>query len=359
MSSRSALDSLLSALIEGWPFDLDSGESIKFLPAVNDRGFFQIGNGAKDFDVKIFLGGAGSYVLFDSGGSKVTFSGIALELGNTTLGNTTITGNTNMTGDMNVVGNSSFTGGVGISGNTFLDAASGSLTGFNVLSTRYELKWTAGERGKPGIAADAVENTTATFAITDPMFEVTGTNAVSASVSVVNTGGILLTTAGAANDQVILGPHSTSSLSGWAAAWNTSKSPVWECRVEAGADIVNSIIWAGLKLTSTPVATTDEEQVFFRYETAANANAVLFISSIANTDVSTNTGVAVANGTALHFQIWIDGSRIARAYINGTLVHTTAALTADTDLIPFVGVQSKDAAAASLLVRGQSISKDF
>lgn len=352
MSSRSSLDGLLSALIEGWPFDLDAGESIKFVPAVHDRGYFQIGTGSKDFDVKIYLGATSSYVLFDVGASSLTLEGITFN-----WANTTIVGNFNTTGDVNVTGNSSFTGGFSIAGNTNLD--SGSLTGFNALSTRYELQWTAGAHGKPGLAADATDNTTATFAITDPLFEVTGTNAVSASVSVVNTGGILLTTAGAASDQVILGPHSTASLSGWAAAWNTAKSPTWECRVQAGADIVNSIIWAGLKLTSDPTVATDDDQVFFRYETAANANAVLFVSSIADTDVSTNTGVVVANGTALHFKIAIDGSRVARAYINGTLVHTTGALTANTDLIPFIGIQSKDAAAASLVVRGAAISKDF
>lgn len=355
MGFRSTLDSLAQALLEAVPFDMASGESIKFVPAVNDRGYVQFGTGSTDWDVQIFLGGAGSYVLFDSGNSTVTFSGITLNVSSSTLTNTTLAGNTAL-GNTVVTGNATVTGTTTLNGNTVL--SNGSLTGANHLSARHELKWTAGERGKPGIAADATDNTTATFAITDPLFMVSGTNCVSACVGCDTTGGITLTTTGAADDQVILEPHSTSYLSGWrCCSWLSNTSVEWECKLKTGADIVNSIIWAGLKLTNTPVATTDENQVFFRYETAANANAILVVSSIANTDTSTNTGVVLANATAVDLKISIDASRVARAYINGALVLTTAALTTNISLIPVIGIQTKDAAAASMTVRGAAISK--
>lgn len=351
MGFRSTLDSLLQALIEGVPFDMASGESIKFLPAVNDRGSMEIGNATVGMDLKVWLGAAGGYVLFNTGDSKLTLSSVTLEGDGFTMSNATFTGNT-------ALGNTAITGTTTLDGNTTL--SNGTLTGANHLSTRYELQWTAGERGLPGIPADATSNTISVLAATDPMFEITGTNSASAQVTVLNTGGILLTTAGADDDQMILGPHTTASLSGWkSAAWNTAKSPEWECRIQAGADIVNSIIWAGLKLTDTPVVTTDINQVYFRYETTANAGAWTFVSSINNVDTVTNTGIAVANAAPFHLKIAIDSSRIARAYINGTLVHTTAALITNIDLLPFIGVQTTDVAAASLAVRGQAISKAF
>lgn len=355
MSSRSNLDSLLSALIDGWPFDLDAGESIKFLPAVNDRGFMQIGDGSTDMDLKIYLGGAGAYVLFDSGATKLTFYGVNIDTGAAGI----TTQDATVTGELSVTGAQTFVGNTELQGNTLYTGAN-LITGSNRLSSRYELKWTAGEHGKPGIPADAVENTTATYAVTDPLFEITGTNGTSALVTIDNTGGITMTTATTANDQMILGAHTTAGISGWyGTAWNTAKSPEWECSIKTGADIVNSVIWAGLKLTSDPTVATDDDQVFFRYDTKANSGAWLFVSSIANTDVSTNTGVALANSTAVHLKIVVNSARVARAYINGVLVHTTGALTANTDLLPFIGVQTSDAAAASLTVRGQAISKDY
>ena len=53
-----------------------------------------------------------------------------------------------------------------------------SLTGFNALSSRYELSWAAGRRGKPGINADIQNAAEATRMIADPDFEVLGTNEV-------------------------------------------------------------------------------------------------------------------------------------------------------------------------------------
>jgi hypothetical protein len=248
--------------------------------------------------------------------------------------------------------------GATIGGNTALTGAS-TLTGFNRQSTtRYELFWNAGERGKPGITADATSATPATLAGTDPLFEVTGTNSTSALCTRLSTGGLLLTTAAAAGDRMILGPHTTADLSPWkSTAWLTQNGVEWECVLKGGTDIVNSVIWAGLKLTSASAVSTDDDAVFFRYETVANGGAWLAHSSIATTDAVANSAVLFANDVSAHLKITIDGSRIAKFYVNGSLITTTGALTSAVSLIPFIGVEAVDAAAVSLGVRGQSISK--
>src|SRR3990167_1334837 len=50
------------------------------------------------------------------------------------------------------------------------------LSGFNRLSPRYELKWVAGARGKPGINADINSATESVREIADPDFEILGVN---------------------------------------------------------------------------------------------------------------------------------------------------------------------------------------
>ena len=81
----------------------------------------------------------------------------------------------------------------------------------------------------------------------------------------------------------------------------------------------------------------------------------------AGTDTTTNTTVTVAAATSYHFKIAVDSDRIARLYINGVLAATsTAALKANIDLIPYIGVHTiTGAAAKAVTVRGLKVSKDF
>lgn len=74
--------------------DLLSGESLSIVPEVNDQGSFIFGNATKDMDVKVFLGGAGAFVLFDSGNTALTLSGVnaALAGGVAISGTSTIAG---------------------------------------------------------------------------------------------------------------------------------------------------------------------------------------------------------------------------------------------------------------------------
>lgn len=206
---------------------------------------------------------------------------------------------------------------------------------------------------------DILSATEATREIADPDFELLGTNAVSGSSAFAAEGGIRLTTAGASADQVILAPHLDANQSAWTqVTWGTDKATEWECRIVTGASIADAIIWAGLKLTNTPVVATDNDQAFFRYEAGVNDGEWQAVSSIGGTDTATDTGVVVAVSTAYHLRIAIDAARIARFYVNGVLVATTAALTNAVDLIPYIGVQSAAVAAKVLDVQGQAISRN-
>lgn len=232
------------------------------------------------------------------------------------------------------------------------------LTGFNALSSRYELSWQAGQRGKPSINADIQNAAEATRMIADPQFEVLGTNSTSALSTYYAEGGITFTTAGADNDQMILVPHLDANQSAWEqVTWGTDQETIWECALRTTATITSMTIWAGLKLTNTSVTATDNDQAFFRYAAATNSGKWQAVHSIGGTDTATDTGIAVAASTTYRLRVAIDASRIARFYINGTLVSTSTALTDATDLKPYIGVQANTGAARSINIIGQAISR--
>lgn len=242
----------------------------------------------------------------------------------------------------------------------------------NGLSDRLELKWVAGARGKPAINADIQNVAESIRMIADPDFEVLGTNATTASVTYAATGGVLLTTAGADGDAVIIAPHLDTSQTGWTQfTWPTSKSVEWECEIATGAAITSMAAWAGLKLTQTGTVATDDDQVYLRYQNGVSSGNWVVVSSIANTDTSTDTGIAVAVSTRYRIKIRIDSTRKAYVYLssgasptgtdervaNWTLLYTTAVLTS-VNLIPYIGVAAAGAAAAKVLtVYGEAISK--
>ncbi len=188
-------------------------------------------------------------------------------------------------------------------------------------------------------------------------FEILGTNASDLDVTFSATvAGLQLQTDGGTNDQVIVLPHLDSLYTAWTGTkWGTENQTEWECIIRTDASVAALIIWAGLKLTNTSVVATDANQVMFRFDTGvANWEAV---TSIANTDTETDTGIVVAASTVYKLRISIDSSRIARFYINNTLVHTTAALTNDIDFIPYIGVQDTSGAAKTIHLVKQRISR--
>lgn len=229
------------------------------------------------------------------------------------------------------------------------------------LDYRFTLKWVAGQRGKPGINADIQNAAESTRMVTDPDFEILGTNASSDDVTFYAEGGIAMQTDGADGDEVILLPHLDANQSAWTqVTWGSDQQTRWECDITTHSDITNCIIWAGLKLTNTEVTTDDADQAFFRYENGVNSGKWQAISSIGGTDDAADSGVTVAASTRYHLVIKISATRTAAFYINGALVETSAALTTAKDFIPYIGVAADGAAEAkTLYVHGQEISRNM
>ena len=264
-------------------------------------------------------------------------------------------GNFKVEGDFETVGDFVVDGTLTTVGKAALEAIDQNpIGGWNSqegLNERYCLVWVAGARGKPGINADIQNAAEATRMITDPFFEILGTNGSSDDVTYNAEGGIQFDTDGADGDGLILLPHLDANQSPWAQiTWGTDQETRWECYIKTGASIDNCIIWAGLKLTNTDVVITDDDQVFFRYENGVNSGKWQAVNSIGGTDDSHDSGVTVALSTVYHLVIEIDSSRIARFYINDTLVETSAALTDTVDLIPYIAVEADGAAEAKALI---------
>lgn len=205
-------------------------------------------------------------------------------------------------------------------------------------------------------------------------FEISGTNMTTALSTRTAAGGITLTTAGADQDQSILGPHLDTAQSAWAGtAWNTAASMEWECKIYTSAAIDNQKIWAGLKLTTDQLVATDADQAYFKFQTdATNSEAFTdftllhFVYSVGGTDYISALPITVAASTAYHLKIVLDSDRKASIWVNGTQysVSNTAgstggtavtagkgkslALTSITTLNPVIGLEGGDGAAAAL-----------
>jgi len=191
-------------------------------------------------------------------------------------------------------------------------------------------------------------------------FEVLGTHATAAQVTNSATmAGIVLTSAGADNDQVFVLPQLNAGQSGWSTKkWGTENQVIWETALTTGDDIATGVLlFAGLKLTNNPVIATDANQAFFRFSTDDSDENWMIESSIANDNIATDSGVAVVKNTTYKFRIKIDSSRKAHFYINEKEIYVSAALTDDIDLIPYVGIQALSATAEFVTLHYEKISR--
>lgn len=232
----------------------------------------------------------------------------------------------------------------------------GRMTGGKGLSNRIELCWIGGKQGKPGINADIQDLTEVVRMIADPEFEVQGTNAVSAGTTFNASGGIDFTTAGALGDSIIVVPHQDANQSAWKQfTWNTNKELVWECSLKTST-VVDTILWAGLKLTSSEAVAADAEQVFFRYENGANNDNWTIVYSVGGVDTILDTGVNVVASTIYDLKLYMDSVGKVTCMINNRVALASAQLTFGQALLPFVGCLANAAAAKSVIVLGQAIS---
>ena len=215
----------------------------------------------------------------------------------------------------------------------------------NTNPERYELEEYF--KQKPGINGDMVIDPNAddaavlaAYVIANKDFEVVGTGATTDDVTFsTTTAGLLLTTDSSGSQQVIIAPHLDTNQSAWQVTkWGTENEVIWEAVVRTGASIESVMFWAGLKLTNDQAIATDDDQVFFRFDTGvANWEAVYSVGGVADNEV--NTGIVVAINTNYYFRIEIDSDRKPHFFIDDDEVAVGTALTNDVDLIPYVGVE--------------------
>ncbi len=212
---------------------------------------------------------------------------------------------------------------------------------------------------KPGVNGDIQDAAEGTRMIANPDFEITGQAATSDDTSFPGTiAGVQCQTDGNDDDAIVVSPHQDANQSAWALVlWGTENSVEWECALRTGAAITTVLHYAGLKLTTGGAVATDADQVFFRFSTDDTDTTWRAITSIGGVDTNTDSGIRVAAATIYRFRISIDESRVARFYINEQLVHTTAALTDDIDLVPHIGVQSLAGVAREHVLIYEKISR--
>ena len=205
-------------------------------------------------------------------------------------------------------------------------------------------------------------------------WEALGTNMTTALCTFASTSaGVLATTAGADQDQAILTPHLDTAATAWAGTkWGTENETHFETSIMLPA-IDNQKVWAGLKLTNDQLVATDDDQVYFKFQTdATNSEAFTdfttwhFVHSIGGTDFISQIPVTVAANTPYHLKITIDSDRKASIFVNGIQYNVTTtsgstggtavttgttpsgALTDDVDLIPYVGIEAGAGAAEAV-----------
>jgi len=248
---------------------------------------------------------------------------------------------------------------------------------------------------KPGLNAVSIidpdadsASALAAYVIANRDFETLGTNMTTALTTFPGTSaGIKMTTAGADQDQAILLPHLDANMSAWSKVlWGTENSVEWECSIMLPA-LDNQKVWAGLKLTNDQLVATDDDQIFFKFQSdATNSEAFTtfanwhLVHSIGGTDYISKLPIAVAANTPYHLKIKIDSDRKATCFVNGIQYNITstagstggtavtaveagkaatksAALTNDVDLIPYIGIEAGAAAAEAIDVHWTSISR--
>lgn len=205
---------------------------------------------------------------------------------------------------------------------------------------------------RPGINADIGDTK-------NKAFEVKGTNGTSALAThpATSIAGVTLTTAGASADQMLLAPHEDAGVSPIeAASFLPSAAPGFYCQLKTGASIAAATIFAGLKLTETPVVATDDDQVFWRYQDSQNSGKWQIIISIGGSDLTVNTDLEVAASTyyELFISIGSDRKPVFGYRANGeyqSAVHVgDTALTAAAALKPVAGIQAGAAAAKAVTI---------
>ena len=220
----------------------------------------------------------------------------------------------------------------------------------------------------------------------NPNFQILGTNASDDDVTfATTTAGLLLIPDGADGDQLIVAPHLDTNQTAWTGTlWGTENQLQWECCIRTdAADIDDTTIWAGLKLTNTQAYATDDDQAYFVYGAedddagALTTNANLhFVYSAGGTDYITDLNITVAAATNYRLGIQIDSSRQVSCFVDGEQYNLVQSATAggniagtqkgavkslalrdNIDFIPYVGIMNQAATARDMVLFYQKMSR--
>jgi hypothetical protein len=214
-------------------------------------------------------------------------------------------------------------------------------------------------------------------------FEVFGTSMTTALCTFnTDAAGIIITTAGADEDQAIIMPHLGTNQSAWNnIMWGTDNQVEWECAINLPA-IDNQQVWAGLKITNDKLISADVNQAFFKFQTdATNSEAFTdfsklhFIYSIASTSYISQLPISVTANTNYKLRISVDSNRYLRIFVNGVQYNITTTdgptggtaviagttsskqLTDAIDLKPYIGIEAGPNGVEALHVYYQKISR--
>jgi len=206
--------------------------------------------------------------------------------------------------------------------------------------------------------------------------------------------GISFFASGSDNDQVILHPKISSegngtdlvNISPWRnVSFFSQYQTELNVAISTSGSIANQGIWAGMKLTTTGLYTTDVDQAYFLYATDDDLGALTtngnlhFVYSIGGTDYVTDLGITVAINSVYRLKLSFDENRKISVFVNNvqygltsTNTGTTAggvtqsttttrssALTDDIDLLPFIGVQAHTTSSKGIQVGYVKLSRDL
>lgn len=252
----------------------------------------------------------------------------------------------------------------GIDGVAGLRAAFGGLAGVRtptrfVLFEDFALRPALAAAIDPSTAADPSQAEIDAIFAANKHWEVAGTNMTTAlATHAANVGGLVVTTAGADDDQAIVQPRTNpAAVTRWGTGFDSDQKPRLSLAFSLPSVAVISVK-AGLALTNTHDLATDADQVGLWFNTDTGGN-FLGISSIGGTDATIDTGVTPGAATEYRVDFDIQADRTCIIYINGARVATTGALTTNKNLIPFFSIQARDTAAKAAHLRWVAASMEM
>lgn len=220
---------------------------------------------------------------------------------------------------------------------------------------RFSRIWNAGQQGLVGADATAVM-------LEDRQFEITGVNSSDDDVTNADDQGLLLTTDGTAADQIWIGPSTAGDNRSIFREynWGPENETEFETVIRTGA-WANSVLYvAGWNLTmpTTWVAGDDNDRICFRALQGTDTfwTAVVNIGGTDHLGIST---VPILATTSYHLAIRTDIHRRPHFSVNGVEFYVGPPCTADTALLPFVGIEEGSAAGKSMHVRSIACARNW